>query len=117
MPPSSKSFRVALNPRNPEANSWYDPTTKTNLFLSRPESGDLENFSLKELEPVARGIRAGLLVISKGDVPAGLQLEGIKTFGAPRYRWTAEDSAKQEQMQAQARSAVANHERVTGAKT
>ena len=108
----TKEFRVSLNPRNPEANSWYDPGTRTNLFLSTPQSDDLSRFSVKELDAVACGIRAGLLIVSKGDPPDGLRLESIKNFSAPRFRWSHEDPTKQDQVDAQARNALNNHDRV-----
>lgn len=83
-----QSFRVALNPRNPEANSWYDPKTRVNLFLNSPQSEDISSFTNEELQAVGRGIKAGLLIVSQGSIPEGLvNISDINTFAAPRARW------------------------------
>ena len=97
--PVLDGFRVALNPRNPEANSWYNPATGVNLSLSNknsldeivegtgPISGDLSGATDQELEPILNGIRHGILLIAAGDMPDGLKKEEINSFAAPRSRW------------------------------
>jgi hypothetical protein len=87
---ATTSFRVALNPKNPEANSWYDPDTGINLFLNTPESADLAGIENTALAAVVRGIRAGLLIISRGELPEGLNIGEVNAFAAPRSRWSDE---------------------------
>jgi hypothetical protein len=104
---NNSGFRVALNPRNPEANSWYDPTTGVNLFLSKPESADLDSFKAEELSAVLRGIRAGLLIISRGNIPEGIELGEVSHFASPRARWADE-------VKDQVSAAMKNHESAVG---
>jgi hypothetical protein len=93
-------LHVALNPRNPEANSWYCPTTGVNLFLDSPESKDLSGFDASKLDAVKRGIRAGLLIVSQGELPEGVDVNEINLFASPRSRWSEEFDDVQKQAQA-----------------
>ena len=94
----AKPFRVALNPRNPEAASWYDPETGVNLFLggvtdrkgekvSGPISEDLSKFSERQLQRVISGINAGHLIVVEGDIPEAVELDKIPVTNSPRSRW------------------------------
>jgi hypothetical protein len=119
---TATDFRVALNPRNPEANSWYDTGTGVNLFLNKPESADLSRFNNDDLQAVARGIRTGLLIVSRGSVPEGLEINSVKHFASPRGRWShdeidndeAANKRLGEEMKARMADAIKNHESAVG---
>lgn len=104
---AKKTLRVALNPRNPEAASWYDPATGVNLFLgevkdqkgnpvSGPISGDLSSFSDSQLRNVVKGINSGLLIVAEGELPEGVNLKTMPAFRAPRSRWAVADPKSEE---------------------
>jgi hypothetical protein len=107
---TSKELRVALNPRNPEANSWYDPATGVNLFLNSPESADWGAVPSSSLEAIKRGIKAGLLIVSRGELPDGVLAADINQFASPRSRWGEEHSDTQH-------AAVANWNKLLASKT
>ena len=98
----AKPFKVALNPRNPEAASWYDPITGTNLFLSTPISKDLSGYSIEQLKAIQIGIKHGLLIVAEGGLPEGVELDQISQFAAPRPRYKQDVSREDEETQKKA---------------
>jgi hypothetical protein len=97
----TSAFRVALNPRNPEATSWFNSKAGVNLFLgpqidakskpipdTGPISRDLSKLSNEELADVVTAIHYGILIVAEGDFPEGVKPEQITTYGSGRSRWT-----------------------------
>ena len=81
-------MKVALHPYNPSAASYYDAITQTNLFLSVPVSGELND--QMDLSGIKAAINAGTLIIIEG------KMDGIKppTSFPTRCRWSDETKQK-----------------------
>lgn len=84
--PAKEAFVVCLNPSFPEANSWWDPVTGTNLFLDNPFSGDLSEVPESKRTALYKAIDAGLLIVAEGDLPEGYDRSKINQISAGRVR-------------------------------
>jgi len=80
-------MKVVLHPYNPSAASYFDTLTQTNLTLSSPVSGDLND--QMDLMGIKNAVNTGILIVIEG------KIDSIKppSLLPTRCRWT--DDAKQ----------------------
>jgi hypothetical protein len=125
-----KTFKVALNPSNPEATSWWDQATGTNLFLAEkknsdgqvfgPISEDLSDFTEAQLERVYHSIKSGILIVAAGELPEGFDTASIPSFAGSRMRVAtdqfaqdSEEAENQARLVADLNDALSHHKSLT----